>query len=176
MTDYVRQLMDLATTRKMGWENSDCPVLRTTTIETTKAWQTALKYTKLTEAELYEKCELAIQAQARFRRDSRKSRRRNAQPKMLSAWLNAGRWEEEIESHAELKDKTQTKICTNCKTNETIGPHYSTCPACWDEKYGRNTRLLSNHMDNNGYKNKKKDKLIEILHNSRFYKMTKKEI
>jgi len=125
MTDYLDQLIELAIAKGKNWRDSDCPVVRTYRKETEPAWKDALSYSKLTEDQLFEKCRLAIQAQSIFRRDERSSGGKPAQPKMLSAWLRAGRWEEEIPSHADLKQKYESKFCFCGR--ETHGPKFSFC-------------------------------------------------
>lgn len=126
--DYVEQLRQLATTKKTGWQQSDCPVVRTSTIETQKAWDQVKKLVKESEAELYKKCELAIEAQARYRKEDRATGGHVAQPKMLSSWLRMGRWDEDIPSHAELKQKIEVNICSMPDCNSPVhGPKFELC-------------------------------------------------
>lgn len=152
MTDYIAELLELATTKKLGWQQSECPVVRTTRKETEPAWREALKYSRLPEDELFKKCELAIQAQALFRRDDRASGGKPPQPKMLSAWLRAGRWEESIGSHAELKERAKLVICDEpgC-TYPVHGPKFSKCT---DHEGRKRGVLLSNEL-NESYKKHK---------------------
>jgi len=126
--DYIQKLRDLSTTKSKGWQQSDCPVVRTSTIETGKAWKSVLAETKEDEVKLYNKCESAIYAQARYRRDARQSMQHVAQPKMLSAWIRAGRWEDQIESHSELKEKAVASACSEpgCN-NPSHGTRYTKC-------------------------------------------------
>lgn len=125
MTDYVQKLRELAVTKKAGWQQSNCPVVRTTTIETQKAWKSVCGKD---EAGLYKKCELAIEAQTRYRRDDRAANGHVPQPKMLSSWLRSGRWEEEIGSHAEIKERAKLALCACGKP--VHGPKYTQCIDC----------------------------------------------
>ena len=147
--NYVERLMEIACTKKTGWQDSDCPVVRTSTIETTKGWKVALGFTKETEEKLYTKCVLAIEAQARFRREERLTAQNGrgkypVQPKMLSSWLRNGRWEEMIGSHSDLKEKIAATKC-KCGRN-VIGPGFDKCDNCEPFENGKLTGLLTNEM------------------------------
>ena len=143
--DYVENLRMLSVAKSSGWQYSDCPVVRTTTIETSKAWKQVVRETGEDEAKLYKKCELAIQAQARSRREDRERGQKPPQPKMLSAWLRAGRWDEQIESHVDRKSQKLSK-CLYCD-REVHGPNFDRCQYHLgvDEK-GRLTHSFADEM------------------------------
>ena len=118
LSEDERRLWDLCVPKTKDWYFSDCPVVRTTTVELQQAWKKACKITDLKTVEL------AIQAQARARRKEREQGRKPAQPKMISAWLNAGRWSLEIASD-EPREKRELGKC-HCG-QEVHGPSFDKC-------------------------------------------------
>lgn len=117
-------IWELAIPKGKGWQQKDCPVVRSDKGDARRAWKQVGGRTTVKEVEL------AIQAQARFRRDSRKAGDFVPQPKMLGAWLRAEKWSDPIESHAELTQRTDKCWCglpvhgpnhTECATHLGIG-------------------------------------------------------
>jgi hypothetical protein len=109
-----------------GWRTSNCPVVRTTTKKVRGALRTAKKSI---EWKGLKACELAIQAQAIFRRKERQGNNFVPQPVGLSVWLNEERWTMMLEE--EHKEETKARICA-CGA-ETHGPKF---PQCIDCMYG----------------------------------------
>lgn len=116
--EEIEFLWNLAIPKGQGWQQKDCPVVRTDKGDVRRAWKQVKGRVTIKDVEL------AVQAQARFRRDSRKSGDRVPQPKMLGAWLRAERWSDEIESHAEIKNRAE-KYCW-CG-HPSHGPNYEEC-------------------------------------------------
>lgn len=137
LNEDERKLWDLCVPKTKDWHYSDCPVVRTTTVELQQAWKKACKITDLKTVEL------AIQAQARARRKERETGRKPAQPKMISAWLNAGRWSLEIASEETRKPKN-TRYC-QCG-QPVHGPDYDKCTGCLPFENGKITGNLADEL------------------------------
>jgi len=118
--EELEHLWNLAVPKGKGWQQSDCPVLRADRGDVETVWKKLSVDVKTIE--------LAIHAQARFRRDSRSAGDFVPQPKLLASWLRKKRWLDPIESHAELKQKQQLRICQYPVCNNPVhGPHFNRC-------------------------------------------------
>jgi len=81
-----------------------------------------LKYDKLSDDE-HKKVMLAIQAQSRYRAAAAKQNEFVAEWCNTQTFINQQRWYDEIESHAELKEKSEAKKC-HCGNDWPCEKHY----------------------------------------------------
>ena len=75
-----------------------------------------------------EKVILALQAQIKYDRDAQNKGEDVDRWPFASTWLNQGRWDVEIESHAELQQRYEGKYCSveGCP-DLTHGPRFEYC-------------------------------------------------
>ena len=136
--DEIDFIYALGTTKKKGWQQSDNPCLAADYGDLEKAWSTMTKtYSDESRESLLQEIELSVRAQAVFRRDSRRVGDHVPQPKLIASWIRKKRWRDQIESHADLKKKTELN---KCKCGQlVIGPTFTECAPChmktlWDVK------------------------------------------
>jgi len=85
------------------------------------------KYDKLPEDE-HKKIMLAIDAQLRYRTAAKKTGEFVPEWCNTQTFINQSRWYDEIESHAELKEKQNLNICCMPDCNlEVMGSRFATC-------------------------------------------------
>jgi len=82
----------------------------------------AKKYEKI-DADTHKTILLAIEAQKRYRAAAKKTGEFMPEWCMPATWLNQQRWLDEIESHAELKEKKASKVC-HCGNEWPCEKHY----------------------------------------------------
>lgn len=86
--------------------------------------------------EILEKIISAIQAQKRYRNEAKTSGEFIPNWKMPATWLNQQCWLDEIPSHAELKEKTNSQICSFDDCNKpVIGDRYAECETHYVDKH-----------------------------------------
>jgi hypothetical protein len=75
-----------------------------------------------------EKVIMAVQAQIRYDREALNKGEKPYRWPFAATYINQARWEVEIESHSELKQRHEAKFCAVDNCNEpTHGPRFSCC-------------------------------------------------
>ena len=114
-----------------GWKDSNCPIVTATTKVVRAALKTAKKSV---EWKGITHCELALQAQARYRRKDRASGSHPAQPVGIAVWLNQERWT----LMCEPEEAKEVRASNKCQCGQDVhGPRYTECTYHLNFKDGR---------------------------------------
>ena len=134
--DEIDFLYALGITKKKGWQQSDNPCLSADYGDVEKAWTTITKtWSDEARANTLQDIELAVHAQARFRRESRAAGDKVPQPKLMASWIRMKRWMDQIESTSELKMK-QAEEARKCECGKpTMGSRFATCQSCMPDPW-----------------------------------------
>lgn len=138
LNEEERRLWELAIPKTGNWQNSNCPVVRTSTIELQEAWKTAKK-----KGATVEKCELASQAQARDRKKRRDTGKFVEQPKQIESWLRKGRWDMEIPAENSIIE-TCNRLC-HCGL-PVHGPNFDKCTTHLGYENGKLVGILADEL------------------------------
>lgn len=124
----IQHLMSLACTRKKGWHEDNCPVVRGDYGDLEKAWNKLSKAKAEHQRDaLMKQIESAIQSQKEFRRQQRASETFVPQPVLISVFLNKKRYLDEVVLESQ-KEKPVTTLgkCWKCD-NPVHGPSFRGC-------------------------------------------------
>ena len=118
--------------RKDGsrWQDDNNPIVRGDYGDLEKAWKSATKaMSELQRDDFMKVIESALQKQTLFRAQQRKSQQFVAQPVLVSRWINAKRWKNDVILEGE--EEKPTKILGKCNypgcTDFVHGPKYKQC-------------------------------------------------
>ena len=124
--EEIKVLWDMGVGQQKNWKYSDIPIASRNPGAVENAWAKLTKKMSDEERlELLNKIKLAIVAQTRFRRDQRLAGDQEAQPVMLSRYLNEKRYDNPIASHAEIKEKKQEQRF--CECGKLVHPGHIKC-------------------------------------------------
>ena len=131
----IERLWNLAISHKKNWQQDNCPIVRGDYGDLEKAWKSATKsMSELQRDDFMKVIESALQKQTLFRAQQRKSQQRVPQPVLVSRWINAKRWKNDVILEGE-EDTTKT-VTGKCGCGKDININQSVNGEvkgmCWD--------------------------------------------